>query len=134
MSLLKSELSSSLPTIQPDSRPQIFETYDSIGQDLHVLLEDWQTGREDLLRLFAEEEEVCSVADLGVGTSVDIKLRKCYFRHGIQRLALYRSNMSTIFMCPFILAQYTAVLPSMSCLFTSALCSNSIPTTFSYPL
>jgi hypothetical protein len=71
MSLLKSDLSSSLPTTNPDSRPQIFETYDSIGQDLHLLLQDWQTGRADLLRLFSdEEEEGSSVADSGVGTSV----------------------------------------------------------------
>lgn len=69
MALLKSDLTTSLPATNPDSRPQIFDTYDSIGQDLHGLLSDWQAGRTDLLRLFDEEEEG-SVADSGVGTSV----------------------------------------------------------------
>jgi len=75
MSLLKSELSSSLPAFPPETRHTVFQTYDSIGQDLHSLLSDWQTGRTDLLRLFPpdepeEEEEAGSVADSGVGTSL----------------------------------------------------------------
>jgi hypothetical protein len=69
MALLKSDLQSSLPTTPTDSRPQIFETYDSIGQDLHALLADWQSGRADLLRLF-EDEDDGSVADSGMGTSI----------------------------------------------------------------
>jgi len=78
MALLKSEMTASLTNLPESSRNAIFETYDSIGQDLHVLLTDWSSGRTDLLRLFptasdedtlAEEVEG-SVADSGLGTSV----------------------------------------------------------------
>ena len=78
MALLKSEMTASLANLPESSRNTIFETYDSIGQDLHVLLTDWSSGRTDLLRLFptqsdddtlADEVEG-SVTDSGFGTSV----------------------------------------------------------------
>jgi len=78
MFLLKSEIASSLQTLPESSQNSIFETYDSIGQGLHSLMQDWQTGRTDLLRLFPSNnqdtdvpnEDEGSIADSGVGTGI----------------------------------------------------------------
>ena len=74
MALLKQDVSSSLQSIPESSQQSVFDTYDSIGQDLHTLLHDWQSGRNDLIRLLSprndtpEPEE--SIADSGLGVSV----------------------------------------------------------------
>lgn len=75
MALLKQDVTSSLTSIPESSRQNVFDVYDSIGQDLHSLLNDWQSGRTDLIRLFSAREVVPlekedSVADSGIGTSV----------------------------------------------------------------
>jgi hypothetical protein len=75
MALLKQDVSASLTSIPESSRQNVFDIYDSIGQDLHSLLNDWQSGRSDLIRLFSPQEVnptemEDSVADSGVGTSV----------------------------------------------------------------
>ena len=76
MSLLKQDVASTLHSIPESSQQSIFDTYDSIGQDLHSLLHDWQSGRNDLIRLLAppqghdspEPDE--SIADSGLGVSI----------------------------------------------------------------
>jgi hypothetical protein len=76
MTLLKSDIQNTLSALPESSRPAIFETYDSIGQDLHSLLNDWQSGRVELLRLLPDDDERTtaeideSIADSGVGTSI----------------------------------------------------------------
>ena len=86
MSLLKQDLSHTVTTLPAPSKQSIFDTYDSIGQDLHSLLQDWQSGRTDLIQLLQENtheggegdtqtegtvvEEGMSVADSGLGISV----------------------------------------------------------------
>lgn len=74
LAILKQEVSSSLSSIPESSRQSVFDTYDSIGQDLHSLLNDWQSGRDDLIRLFSSEdvpqETEGSIADSGLGVSV----------------------------------------------------------------
>lgn len=86
MSLLKQDLSSTLTSIPDTSKQSVFDTYDSIGQDLHSLLQDWQSGRNDLINLLSpssqgegqEDGETDgdmvvdsqSVADSGLGISV----------------------------------------------------------------
>jgi hypothetical protein len=75
MALLKQDVTSSLPLIPESSRQSVFDTYDSIGQDLHALLNDWQTGRNDLIHLFspphaALPETDGSVTDSGLGVSI----------------------------------------------------------------
>jgi hypothetical protein len=75
MALLKQDVTSSLRDIPEQSRQGVFDTYDSIGQDLHSLLEDWQSGRQDLIRLLQPPHPQTpdvdeSVADSGLGVSV----------------------------------------------------------------
>jgi hypothetical protein len=75
MALLKQDVTLSLSSIPESSRQTVFDTYDSIGQDLHALLNDWQTGRSDLIRLFSSQDAALpeideSVADSGLGVSV----------------------------------------------------------------
>ena len=75
MALLKQDVTSSLSSIPESSRQSVFDTYDSIGQDLHALLNDWQTGRSDLIRLFSPQDAALpetdeSVADSGLGVSL----------------------------------------------------------------
>jgi hypothetical protein len=76
MSLLKQEITTSLSSIPESSRQSVFDTYDSIGQDLHSLLNDWQSGRNDLILLFSHEntlptEPEESIADSGIGVSIN---------------------------------------------------------------
>jgi hypothetical protein len=75
MALLKQDVTASLSSIPESSRQSVFDTYDSIGQDLHSLLNDWQSGRSDLIRLFSSEdtgppEIEGSIADSGLGVSI----------------------------------------------------------------
>jgi hypothetical protein len=73
MALLKQDLSTSLTDLPEQSRQSAFDIYDSIGQDLHTLLNDWQSGRTDLIHLLAPEtptEPAESIADSGLGVSV----------------------------------------------------------------
>jgi len=73
MSLLKQDLSQSLTNMPEQSRQSVFDTYDSIGQDLHSLLNDWQSGRTDLIRLLQPDltnEVDESIADSGLGVSL----------------------------------------------------------------
>ena len=75
MGLLKQDVASSLSLIPESSRQSVFDTYDSIGQDLHALLNDWQTGRSDLIHLFSPPDAALpetdeSVADSGLGVSI----------------------------------------------------------------
>lgn len=76
ISLLKQEVTTSLSSIPESSRQSVFDTYDSIGQDLHSLLNDWQSGRNDLIRLFSPPEETTlpenegSITDSGIGVSI----------------------------------------------------------------
>src|ERR1700738_4791516 len=83
MSLLKQDISTSLTTLPDTSRQGIFDTYDSIGQDIHSLLSDWQSGRTDLIRLIQPEEDIprghartVSIADSGLGVSIAETERK----------------------------------------------------------
>jgi hypothetical protein len=75
MSLLKQDVVSSLSELPEASRQSVFDTYDSIGQDLHSLLNDWQSGRSDLISLLhppptENEHDEGSVADSGLGVSI----------------------------------------------------------------
>jgi len=75
MTLLKQELSSSLHTLPEDQRQSVFDTYDSIGQDLHSLISDWQSGRADLVALLSPpgpspKDDTESTADSGIGISI----------------------------------------------------------------
>ena len=86
MSLLKHDITSSVKSIPESSRQEVFRTYDSIGQDLHTLFSDWQSGREDLSRLLDPSDletedrrnsfekgsplETESFADSGIGESI----------------------------------------------------------------
>jgi hypothetical protein len=74
MSLLKQDVSSSLQSIPESSQQSVFDTYDSIGQDLHSLLHDWQSGRNDLIRLLSPRNDTPepdeSIADSGLGVSI----------------------------------------------------------------
>ena len=76
MSLLKQDVISSLSELPEASRQSVFDTYDSIGQDLHSLLNDWQSGRSDLISLLhpppptETDHDEGSVADSGLGVSI----------------------------------------------------------------
>lgn len=75
MSLLKQDVASTLHAIPESSQQSVFDTYDSIGQDLHSLLHDWQSGRNDLIRLLSPQnhdhpEPDESIADSGLGLSI----------------------------------------------------------------
>lgn len=63
MSLLKQDLSSHLSSLPEPSKQSVFETYDSLGQDLHSLLRDWQLGRTDLIHLLSAEESAEGTED-----------------------------------------------------------------------
>src|SRR5271154_4249158 len=77
MSLLKQDITTSLPTIPEQSQQSIFDTYDSIGQDLHSLLKDWQSGRNELINLVSStssspiEHEESTLVD-GEGSITDL--------------------------------------------------------------
>jgi hypothetical protein len=74
MALLKQDVSSSLQSIPESSQQSVFDTYDSIGQNLHSLLHDWQSGRNDLIRLLSPRNDTPepdeSIADSGLGVSI----------------------------------------------------------------
>lgn len=81
MALLKQDVTSTLGEIPESSRQSVFDTYDSIGRDLHSLLSDWQSGRTDLINILTPHqpphdqsntpEPPESIADSGLGISVD---------------------------------------------------------------
>ena len=75
MALLKQDVTSTLSSLPEASRQSVFDTYDSIGQDLHSLLQDWESGRSELIRLLdpvdpANTEPDESIADSGLGVSI----------------------------------------------------------------
>lgn len=76
MSLLKQDVTTSLTQLPESSRQSVFDTYDSIGQDLHSLLNDWQSGRSDLISLLnpppptENDHDEGSIADSGLGVSI----------------------------------------------------------------
>jgi hypothetical protein len=77
MILVKQDITSTFSTLPDASRQNVFDVYDSIGQELHSLLNDWKSGRNELIHLFdprslssPELEDQESIADSGLGISI----------------------------------------------------------------
>jgi hypothetical protein len=76
--LLKQDLTSTMSSVSDGSQQSVFDVYDSIGQDLNSLLDDWNSGRNELIHLLNPqsgpnlelERDRETMEDSGLGVSV----------------------------------------------------------------
>jgi Mysoin-binding motif of peroxisomes len=73
LSLLTNELASLLPNLPPADTDSLLTSYDSLGNDLHSLLDSWTLGRESLTHRTSSpgrDFDEGSICDSGLGVSL----------------------------------------------------------------